>query len=911
MTSTLVVTKYTLPPLRPLHIARVRLMERLLAGLDRKLTLISAPAGFGKSTLAVELAHRAARRAAWLSLDRSDNDPGRWGAYLAAALLQAGLPIGEQMQSILQLEGQTVFDALAAALINDVAGAGSPLMLVLDDYHLIQAGEIHEAVALLLDRMPPTFHMVIVTRARPPLPIARLKARGDLTEITAADLRLTSDEASAFLRRTMGMDLPADAVAALMARTEGWVAGLQLAALSLQGAADWDAAIESFGGRSPDVLGYLLGEVIDQQPEVVRTFLFRTAVLDRLTGPLCEALTGHADGHRTLQALEQANLFVFPLDPERRWYRYHPLFAEFLLARLRDAVGDTGIAELRHRAAHWYHREGHLAEAVDSLLLAGAFEQAADWIADGFADWSTRGSLLPLRHWVDRLPKSVMQQQPRLAMLAAWVLITNGDVQADHRFTQTADYLDMASGALKQAHGSGADVGESLGVLAAVRTALAPWAPVRQCPMCIVQYVAHAERCASEARERLPGSSVFWRSVVSSSLGSVYLRAGDVAGAAHAFGEAARLGARSGNLTAAVAALQRHAQLLTILGRLSAADEAYREAVRLAAQMGGEALPIMAPIYLGIGLVCFERNDLGGAARHLAEARRRYEAGGNAAPEALLALARICQAQGDAAAAAELVEEAGDVLAARTKLRAASFAAWPDGVRVLLAQGDVAGARRWVQAGGVTLDQEPNLWRAPEYMALARVLVAERKAQPALTLLRTLRGAVAASGCRQLEAEAWLVEAMALHALGDARTACTCVQDALALTWTEGYVRLFADAGPIEALLVQIQGELQRGRDADVPYRGYVDQLLATLLGEQPVAALTPASTAPTLAEPLTARERQILQLVASGCSNQDVARELFLGVSTVKWHLLNIYGKLQVRSRTQAVARARELRFV
>jgi LuxR family transcriptional regulator, maltose regulon positive regulatory protein len=902
LTPTLVVTKYTLPPLRPAQIERERLVERALAGLDRKLTLITAPPGFGKSTLAVELAHRAGRRAAWLSLDRGDNEPGRWGAYLAAALQQAGLPMGQHLQAILRLEGQPLLDAITPALINEVAGAVFPVMLVLDDYHAIQTGEIHEAVSLLLDRIPPNLHLVIVSRARPPLPLARLKVRGELTEITAADLRFTSDEASAFLHRSMGLGLPAEGVAALMARTEGWIAGLQLAALSLQGAGNWAAAIESFGGRSSDLLEYLLGEVLDHQPERIRSFLLQTALLDRLTGPLCDAVTGQTDGEATLRALEQGNLFLFPLDQERRWYRYHPLFADFLLARLRDTAGEADIAELHHRVAAWYHQQGELAQAVDHLLLAGAFDKAADWIEEGFADWSTRGSLPPLRRWVDQLPAHVMEQRPRLATLAAWVLTSSGDVQADHRFTQTAAYLTTAQRTLRQDAASGTDVREPLGVLSAVRTALAPWAPVRQCPMCIVQYVAHAEQCAAEARELLPGSSLFWRSVVSSSLGSVYLRAGDVAGAAQAFGEAARLGASSGNLAATVAAMHRHAQLLTMLGRLSAAVDAYREALRLADRSGAAALPIMAPIYLGLGLVCLERNDLDGAVRNLQEARDRYAAGGQAAPEALLALAQVAQARGDALLARDLVDQADDLLSARTKLRAAAVAAWPEGVLVLLAQGNLAAARRWVQEGGVAPGEEPGLWRAPEYLALARVLVKEGQADVALPLLRSLRATVAASGCRGLESEAWVVEGLALQALGDAGGAAGSLQAALDLTWSEGYVRLFAPA-------VTLLEQAQHNRTGAVPYRAYVDQLLAILAPER--TAATPAAAVQALAEPLTEREGQILRLIASGSSNQDIAGELFMGVSTVKWHLVNIYGKLQVRSRTQAVARARELGLV
>lgn len=916
MTPTLVLTKYALPPVRSRQVARARLMDSLLAGLDRKLTLISAPAGFGKSTLAAEFARSAGRPAAWLSLDRGDNDPWRWGAYLAAAVRQAGLPLDDQLQTLVQLTEQPPLETLVATLINAVATAGTPLLLVLDDYHLIHADEIHAAVALLLDRLPANFHVVIVTRTRPPLPLARLKARGDLTEITAADLRFTPAEATAFFHRAMGLDLSADGVAHLVARTEGWAAGLQLAALSLHGAADRAAAIGSFSGRSPDLLNYLVDEVIHSQTAAVQSFLLQTALLDRLTGSLCDAVTGQPGGHRTLQALEQANLFIFPLDPDRRWYRYHPLFAEFLLARLRDQVGETGVADLHRRAAHWYHEAGQFTEAVDHLLKAGAFSQAGDWLEDALADAGAGGSPSTLRRWVEQLPEPVIRQRPRLATMAAWVLISTGAVQADECFSPALAYLAMATRALKQADAAGADVRESLGVVAAVRTALASWAPLRQLPMSAKYDVARAVQCAREARQLLPEQNLFWHSAVCSSLGSVYLRAGYMSGAAQAFGEAARLGTRSGNLTAALVALDRQAQLLTVLGQPAAADEAYREALGLAAQQGGSALPTLAPIYLGMGLLRYEWNDLAGAEVRITEALKRYEAGGRAAPEALLAMARVHQVRGDDGSARTLVEQAGDLVGAGPRLRADAAAVWPDGVSVLLAQGDVAGARRWVQASGVGLDRQPDLWRATEYFALARVLVAEGQAESALPLLRTLREIAAATGCRGLEAEALVALALALSGQGDTPAARTCVQAALVLTAPAGFVRLYADGGrPILALLGQIGGELWRGRHTDAAYRSYVERLLASLAADIPAVAEAPAlggaPAALALAEPLTERERQILQRITVGASNQDVARELFMGVSTVKWHLLNIYGKLQARNRTEAVAHARALGLV
>jgi LuxR family transcriptional regulator, maltose regulon positive regulatory protein len=893
----LIVTKYTLPPERPRQVARKSLMERLLAGLDRKCTLIAAPAGFGKSTAAAELARRSGWPAAWLSLDRSDNDPVRWGAYLVQAVRHAGVPVA-------QPDERPPLDALIATLINGVVACGSPLILVLDDYHLISSSEIHEAVALLLELLPPHFHLVITTRTRPPLPLARLKVRGVLAEITGVDLRFSQAEAAAFLHGVMGLDLPPEGVLDLTARTDGWAAGLQLAALSLQTAPDRAAALRSFNGSNPDLLDYLVDEVIRHQPEAVQTFLLQTSILERLSGPLCEAVTGQPEGHRTLQALEQANLFIFPLDPERRWYRYHPLFAEFLMARLRDQTGAPGVAALHRRAADWFHQRGQFDAAIDHLMEAGNYEQAADWLKDGFADWGARAAPTTLHRWVTQLPEPVLKERPRVAIMAAWALITSSAVQAEPMFTLALDYLDMAARALKQAGAGGADVREVRGVLAAVRIAMAPWAPMRLDPTAIKLDAARAVGLAEEARELLPEDSLLWRSVISNSMGAVFMRASHFAGAARAFGEAARLGVRSGSLTAAITAMQREAQLLIALGQAGRASGVYQEAMRLAAGQNAEALPALAPIYLGMGQLRYEWNELTEAATTLEEAIWRYGTGG-ASPEALLSLARVRQAQGDAESARALVEQAAGLLASLPSLRAATAAVWPNGVRVLLAQGDVAGARRWVEAAGVEPDPQPDLWRAPEYFALARVLVAEGQAASAVPLLSTLGEIAGATGCRGLEAECRVIEALALHALGEGREARAALRAALELTAAEGLLRLYADGGPaVGAPLVQVAGELRRDRSEGAVLRSYVERLLAILPEDIHGRARVPAPA--SLPESLTEREQEILQLIATGSSNPDIARELFMGVSTVKWHLLNIFGKLQVRNRTEAVTRAR-----
>lgn len=879
MIENLVVTKYRLPPLRPRQVSRGRLMERLLAGLERKLTLITAPAGFGKSTLAVALAHRSGRPAAWLNLDPSDNDLARWRAYLAAALEQVGLAIPPDAEPFIPV------------LINAVASAGRPLLLALDDLQFVTAPAVLAEIDQLLDRLPPNLHLVITTRSRPPLPLARLKVRGELTEVSATDLRFTASEAANLLQM-MGLHLHAASVATLFAKTEGWAAGLQLAALSLQGAPDAAGAIEGFNGQNQDLLDYLVGEVLQYQSPAVQSFLLRTSILERLTGPLCEVLTGEPDGQAMLQQIEGANLFLFPLDPERRWFRYHALFAEFLRARLQAQLGAPGVAALHRQAAHWYKAQGQDEDGVEHLLQAdhlmsggapagipaeaNSLAEAADWLEEGLAQWAGRQAPQTLQRWVAQLPDELIAPRPRLAIMAAWALISTGAVQSEPQFGAAVAYLDLA----ERSHPAPA----VKGLLAAVRTALAPWAPLRQLPICLTEDLTWAAHFGQQARQLLPPESRFWRSVVSNSLGAVYLRAGNLEGAAEAFGEAARVGLESGHQGAAVTALRQQGDLLFMLGQLHAAAAVYQEGLRLAGNDG------TAPLHLGLGRVRLQWHDLAGAEESLSEATRRYEAAGVVPPEALFALAELRLAKGDQAEARQLVAEGGALLTAVPKLRALGMEHWPEGARLLLKLGDLVEARRWVDAAGLQPDQLPELWSAPQYLVLARLLVAEGQGDQALPLLRSLRALTAASNCHGMEAETWLIEAQ----LGG--NALTGMETALALTAAEGFVELYTDP-PIGRLLPEVLAHWRRRQS---PHLSYLEHLVESLGLQRP-----------TLAEPLTEREREILALIAVGASNQAVAERLFMSLATVKWHLINIYGKLQAKNRTEAVARARELGLV
>jgi LuxR family maltose regulon positive regulatory protein len=918
MATPLLQTKLYIPPLRPELVPRPRLIEQLNAGLHRKLTLISAPAGFGKTTLLSEWAVDCRRPVTWLSLDEGDNDPARFLAYFIAALQMVEENIGEGILGALQSPQPPPIEAILTSLINEIAAIPNGFTLVLDDYHLIKAQPIHDALTFLLDHLPPPMHLVIGTRQDPPLPLARLRGRGRMMEIRAGDLRFTEEEATAFLNQAMGLGLTPDEVAALEARTEGWIAGLHLAALSLKGQADRAAFIQAFAGDDRHVMDYLVSEVVSRQSEAAQRFLLHTAILERLCGPLCDAVVG-SDGQpgssqAILEYLERANLFIVPLDNRRQWYRYHHLFAGLLRHRLRRTVGAQGLAPLHHRASQWYEGNGFIPEAVSHALAAEDFEGAVRLVEQSAMQMFVRSELATILRWVDALPDDLVRARPWLCVFYAWALrLSGGEFGAVESRLRDAERALAKRARLPsqadQVEGAALPEVETHSVLGHIAALRAYQALYRE-------EIPRTIELARQSLEQLSEEN-FVRGLSALALGWASRFNGDLVGASQAFTEARTASLASGNIYVAVAATCRLAYTQALGGQLHWAVESCRQALQMATRKDGRRLPVAGYAYVYMGGVYREWNDLEAAARYLVEGIDLCRQVGYIMDQVVgyATLARVRQAQSDRNGARDALQNAEQL---SQKMKGYVYARrWVEDcqVRLWLAQQDLAAAARWAQGSGLSVDDEINFLRELEHIILARVLVAQGQEQPegayladALDLLARLLEAAETAGWIGKAIEILALQAVALQAQGDTDQALVALGRALTLAEPEGYVRLFVDEGPpMTRLLLEAAA---RGIMPD-----YARRLLAVFeteaKDEEPALRRPPSVSrdeAEGLVEPLSERELEILQLIAEGLTNQEIASRLFLALNTVKVHTRNIYGKLGVNSRTQAVAKARAL---
>jgi LuxR family maltose regulon positive regulatory protein len=866
MPETLLRTKLFIPPLRPNQIPRPHLVDRLKQGLQlgHKLTLISAPAGFGKTTLVSEWIAGNGAPVAWLSLDARDNDPARFFAYLVGALGQVQTTIGRGTLAMLQSPQLPPLADLLTSLINDLATIPEKATLVLDDYHTINAAPVDDALTFLLDHSPPQLHLLIATRVDPNLPLARYRARGQMTELRAADLRFTPAEAATFLNQAMGLNLTTDAVAALAGRTEGWAAGLQLAAVSMRGHRDPAAFIASFTGGHHFVLDYLVAEVLEQQEASVRAFLRQTAILDRLHGPLCDAVTGQNDGQATLEALERANLFVTPLDDERRWYRYHLLFADLLRRRLQQS--DDDVAALHGRASKWYEVNGMEVEAFLHATAAGDEARAVHLLEGAGVPLYFRGVVRPVLNWLSSLPAAVLDARPAL-----WVAYAMTEL--------TAGKTDRVEARLKAAEAAlaGKELDEKtrdlVGRIANTR------ANVALGHGDLETLVAQSRR----ALDYLAPDNLTFRTAVTWKLGVAYEFQRDRAAAFRAFSDATASSQASGNLYIQVLATTGVGNIQLADNQLEVAEKTYRHVLEL---VGDLPIPVTVYVHLCLARIYYEWNDLDAAARYaqqcLEEAqpyKERYEISG----ACQLFLARLKLAQGDVPGALTLSAQA------EQSARQYNFVNQiPEvvsvQVRCLLRQGDLAAAAELATTQNLPYSQ-------------ARVRLAQGDAAAALALLEPVR--------RQAEDKRWqderlkvlVLQAIAHQANEDMTQALQCLSDALALAAPGGFIRTFVDEGPpLAALLKEIKTEDRQLVDTILKLRAAFAAKDLTSIGPQP------------LVEPLSERELEVLHAIAAGLTNRQIAARLYLSPNTVKVHNRNIFGKLGANNRMEAVTRARAL---
>jgi LuxR family maltose regulon positive regulatory protein len=904
---TLLTTKLYIPPPLPNLVERPRLIGRLNEGLHRILTLISAPAGFGKTTLVSEWVAGCGRPAAWLSLDESDNDPARFLTYFIAALNRAEgteTTIGEGALGMLQSPQPPPTEAVLTSLINEIAALPDRIVLVLDDYHLIEAQPIHDALTFLLEHLPPPergLHLVIATRDDPHLPLARLRARGQLTELRGADLRFTSSEAAAFLNQVMGLDLSAEDIAALETRTEGWITGLQLAAVSMQGRKDTSTFIKSFTGSHHFVLDYLVEEVLEQQSERVQRFLLQTAILDRLAGSLCDAVTGQDDGRATLEMLDRANLFIVPLDEERRWYRYHHLFADLLRQRLRQTQPEQ-VPTLHRRASEWYEQNGFTDQAIEHALRAEDFERAThliERVAD--AVW-VRGEDTKLRLWLEMLPKELLFSKPQLCIFHAWSLSSSGQESAAEKSLQAVEKMlgpstkrmaETASGVQDQLPAS--DDIKLRGRLAATRALLAFYQGD----------ISGLTQYARQALEYLPEKDLSWRSIAANALADAHDFRGEVATAYQTRLEALEVSKAAGNRYQIMISSLKLAIILRQQGRLQQVMEICQKQMQLASE-SGMSHPVALGLLLAIwGELLAEINDLDGAIHKATKGVELAEQGGDVASIgwSYLCLTRVLYSMGDLTGAEAVVQkmestaQVYDVPPWSTSI----MAGWQ--ARIWLAQGKLDTASQWVEKRGLDPDDELTHLNEMEHIVLVRILIAQERLEEAIRLLQPLLKVEETMGHVWREIELLILQALAFQAGGDIARAMATLEQALTLAEPGGFVRIFVDEGPPMARL--LYEALSRGMAPE-----YVQRLLAAFPDVEPEQASPLSAQAPEsdLIEPLSERELEVLQLIAEGLTNPEIASRLFLSLHTVKAHTHNIYGKLGVHNRTQAVTRARAL---
>jgi LuxR family transcriptional regulator, maltose regulon positive regulatory protein len=925
----LLVTKLFIPSSRPDLVSRPHLIERLNSGLHRKLTLISAPAGFGKTTLAIEWIHSLGNipqpsAVAWLSLDEGDNELARFLSYVIAALRhidEIDNEIGQGALSLLQYPQPPPIETILTLLINEIAAIRRKVILVFDDYHLIDTQSIHGALNFLLKNLPTNFHIIVATRVDPPLSLARLRARDHVTELRAADLRFTSAEAAEFLNQGMGLDLSVEDIAALETRTEGWVAGLQLAALALQGLAlretgttqghtNPSGLIQSFRGSDRLVLDYLIEEVLNQQTESIQAFLLQTSILNRLKGSLCDAVRfGLAEtpdisdqttqsAQSILETLERANLFIIPLDDEQNWYRYHHLFAELLRQRLHQTTPEQ-ISTLHSRASRWYDQHGMPSEAIRHALAAENFERTADIAERAWPDWSVSFQSIEWLNWLKRLPDEVARPRPVLCVAFAWANLNAGNLETARVWLENAEHLLGATTEIRSDEIIVVDEDQYQELPISFAAARAYHAQATGNVTGTVKY-------SQQVLDLLPDGYHPERGTATALLGLAYWTSGDLHAAHQTFSDGL---AEMKPLDVIIGTFVL-ADIKMTLGQLHEAIHTCEFALEIAANHG-EPMPLgTEDVYSGISELHREQGNFKAAAQDLAICKQLGEQ--IELPDWqyrwCVAQARLKQSQGELEEALDLLDQA-DRFYVRTPLPDVRPTAAMK-ARIWIDQGAFPRALGWVRERGLAVDDALNFLQEFEHITLARVLIAQFKDKPlpgtlqeAMNLLERLLKAAEDGGRLRSTIEILVLLAHANQLNGDIPRAQAHLERALALANPQGFFQIFVDEGPPLARLLYGIASPDEVPSGEFSIE-YVQQLLAAFPIEEP----KPKAQKSEWVEPLSEREIEVLQLIAEGLTNQDIATQLYITLNTVKGHARNIYAKLGVKNRTQAIARGKAL---
>jgi LuxR family maltose regulon positive regulatory protein len=869
-------------------IPRPRLIEQLEQGLAGKLILICAPAGFGKTTLASSWLEHAGLPAAWLSLDEDDNDLARFWTYFIAALQTIWPETGTSVLAMLQSAPLPHSHTLLTPLINDLTEIPEKFILVLDDYHTIEDETIDQALDFFIEHIPPHMHLMITSRVDPNISLSRLRANRQLNELRSADLRFTPDESTQFLEQNTGLSLTAAEVAALDRRTEGWVASLQMAALSLQQRDSRAVAqfIEDFSGSHRFIMDYLVDEVLQGQPDEVQTFLLYTSILDRLCAPLCDAVVGRLDdlngslfqsSGEILEYLEHANLFIIPLDDQRHWYRYHPLFADMLRHRLQLTSPDQ-VSQLHESASQWYEQASLTAPAVRHALAAQAFDKVAALVEQAAPVLIQRSELARLLTWLEALPEEEVQARPLLALYYAWGLLLGGKIK------QAATRL--ASVEAKLAAGEAKQTREMQGHTAAMRAYL-----IRETG----DFAATID-LSRLALANLPEQNVLLRAMVNLTLASAHYFKSEFEPAHRLLTEIIASGQTAQHIAPTLSAIYLDTLLLRAKGALQQALQLCQEGLELIARRGWQDFPATGFVYVAFGDLLRERNELTEAAQYLEKGVQLGQAGGHSHILTIghVWLACLLQTQGDVSGSLDAIQTA---LQSVRPGQGSRFWPLPPAAcqaRLWIAQGNLVAASRWAQASGLNPADTPVTYLDEvDNLTLARLLIAQGEIEAAEALLLRLHQGAAAAERNGSLIEILILQALTFAAQNASEEALSALEQALGLAEPEGFVRIFLDEGVRMA-------ELLRQAVAQDIHASYALGLLSAL-GEA-------VTVQQSLIDPLSERELEVLRLVAAGYSNREIAQELVVAISTVKKHINNIYGKLEVGSRTQAVARAREL---